>query len=65
MFRESLQEAKDESPEENPQWILTEKDEVRIIFYGHYSEYSDDFDLIEKKLNSFFDFSDEELLDID
>ena len=63
MFKESLQEATDEVPE--GQWLLTEKDDVRIIFYGHYPEYRQDFDLIQKKLNSFFDFSDEELLDID
>lgn len=63
LFTEMYQEATDE-PQEDV-FLLTEKDEVRIIFYGHYPEYSDDFDLIQKKLKTFFDFSDEELLDID
>lgn len=61
LFTESIKDASEEY--KDGEW-LSEAGEVRVIFYGHYPEYSDDFDLIQKRLNSFFDFSDEELLDI-
>lgn len=36
--------------------LFSEYDEIRIIYLGHYPQYREDFDEIEKNVFSFFDF---------
>lgn len=57
LFKEMYEEATNEEQEDV--FLLTERDEVKIIFYGHYPEYREDFKLMEKKIKSFFIFSEE------
>lgn len=37
--------------------LLSERDEVCILYYGHYYEYRDSFDEILEKNVKFFDFN--------
>lgn len=55
-FKKDFEESTDEVQDGE---LFSERDEVKIIYYGHYPEYREDFKLIEKKVKSFFIFPEE------
>lgn len=56
LFENDIKDASEEY--EDHKW-LSDAGEVRVVYYGHYPEYSKDFEKIEARLKSFFKFDDD------
>lgn len=54
LFREDISSADTTLPDGG---VLSERDEVCIIYYAHYSQYRDSFDEIIEENPKFFDFT--------
>ena len=53
LFEKDVSEANRDVPDD---CVLSEYDEVLIIYYAHYREYTEDFDRIISQNPQFFDF---------
>lgn len=58
LLKESFEEDLDEASTEEANYLLTERDEVAIMYKAHYPQFRHLLNDIEERHNSFFDYGD-------